>query len=87
VHNCELRLFQRPDDAVIRGYDRRTERDFSRPGHFFSNYESLTRADARAIVEDTLGLTPFPSRCAAPFGSSSPPTIRPTWSPRLIRAW
>ena len=59
VHNCELRLFQRPDDAVIRGYDRRTERDFSRPGHFFSNYESLTRADARAIVEDTLGFDTF----------------------------
>src|SRR4029077_11496844 len=30
VHNCELRLFQRPDDAVVRGYDKRTERDFAR---------------------------------------------------------
>ena len=55
VHNCELRLFQRPDDAIVRGYDKRTERDFSRTGLFFSNYEPITRAMARAVVEDTLG--------------------------------
>lgn len=59
VHNCELRLFQRPDDAIIRGYDRRTERDFSRSGLFFSNYESLTREVARAIVDDTLSFDAF----------------------------
>jgi hypothetical protein len=54
VHNCEFRLFQRPDDAVVRGYDKRTERDFSRSGLFFSNYEPISRAAARAVVEDTL---------------------------------
>jgi hypothetical protein len=59
VHNCELRLFQRPDDAVVRGYDRRTERDFARPGHFFSNYEPITRDAARTIVEDALGFEAF----------------------------
>jgi hypothetical protein len=59
VHNCETRLFQRPDDAVIRGYDKRTERDFSRSGNFFSNYESLDRAAAAAIVEDTLAFESF----------------------------
>jgi hypothetical protein len=59
VHNCELRLFQRPDDAVVRGYDKRTERDFSRGGVFFSNYEALTRPNARNIVEDALGFEAF----------------------------
>ena len=59
VHNCELRLFQRPDDAVVRGYDHRTEHDFSRGGHFFSNYEPLTREAARAVVEDALGFEAF----------------------------
>jgi hypothetical protein len=59
VHNCELRLFQRPDDAIVRGYDKRTERDFSRTGNFFSNYEALTRDTARAIVEDTIAFENF----------------------------
>ncbi len=59
VHNCELRLFQRPDDAIIRGYDRRTERDFGQTGNFFSNYEALDRGVAQSIVEDTLGFEAF----------------------------
>ncbi|MFH1497299.1 MAG: hypothetical protein ABII82_05675, partial [Verrucomicrobiota bacterium] len=59
VHNCETRLFQRPDDAIVRGYDRHTERDFSARGNFFSNYEALTRPEAREIVEDTLGFESF----------------------------
>ncbi|HVU23740.1 MAG TPA: hypothetical protein VHE13_06410 [Opitutus sp.] len=59
VHNCERRLFQRPDDAIIRGYDKRTERDFGRAGNFFSNYEPLTREAARTIVEDTITFENF----------------------------
>ena len=59
VHNCEAALFQRPDEAIHRGYDKRTERDFSRPGNFFSNYEPLTRDAARAIVEDAIGFDTF----------------------------
>lgn len=59
VHNCEERLFQRPDDAIIRGYDKHTERDFGRPGNFFSNYEPLDRTAAQAIVEDTLAFEEF----------------------------
>ena len=59
VHNCELRLFQRPDDAIVRGYDRRTEHDFAGTGHFFSNYEPLTRDVARLVVQDSLGFEAF----------------------------
>ena len=35
VKNCELRLFQRPDDAIHRGYDKQTESDFAGRDMFF----------------------------------------------------
>jgi phosphoenolpyruvate carboxykinase (diphosphate) len=54
ITNCEYRLFQRPDDAIHRGYDKQTEQDFTRPGNFLSNYEPLTVEQARAIVEDSI---------------------------------
>lgn len=44
--NCEFRFFQRPDDAIHRGYDKKTEHDFSQPGLFASNYEPQTLEDA-----------------------------------------
>jgi hypothetical protein len=59
VDNCELRLFQRPDDAIVRGYDHQTETDFSRAGTFFSNYEPLTTAQARAMVEEAVSFDEF----------------------------
>lgn len=59
VHNCEYRLFQRPDDAVHRGYDHQTETDFARDGNFFSNYEPLTAEQARVLVEDAIGFDQF----------------------------
>lgn len=59
VQNCEFQLFQRPDDAIHRGYDKHTERDFSRPGNFFSNYEPLTREAAQTVVDDAIGFDAF----------------------------
>ncbi len=59
VKNCEYRLFQRPDDAIHRGYDKQTEADFARPGNFFSNYEPLTVAQARELVEDSIGFDKY----------------------------
>ncbi len=59
VKNCEYRLFQRPDDAIIRGYDRKTEEDFSRGGMFFSNYEPLDRETVDAMVRDTIRFEDF----------------------------
>ncbi|MEW4452477.1 hypothetical protein AB1L30_07375 [Bremerella sp. JC817] len=41
--NCEARLFQRPDDAIHRGFDRKTESDLAKPGNFISNFEPLTK--------------------------------------------
>lgn len=52
VKNCEHLLFQRPDDAVVRGYDKQAEYDLSQPGTFISNFEALTYEDALEILEN-----------------------------------
>lgn len=57
--NCEYRLFQRPDEAIHRGYDKQTEWDFSQPGNFFSNYEPLPKAYAQELIEDAIGFDTF----------------------------
>jgi len=51
VTNCEAFLFQRPDDAIYRGFDAQAEADIATPGAFLSNFEPLTAAQARALVE------------------------------------
>jgi hypothetical protein len=45
VQNCEFRLFQRPDDAIHRGYDKQTEARFLAPGQFLLQ---LRTAESRA---------------------------------------
>jgi len=88
VANCEEYLFQRPDDAIHRGYDRRTERDFSRPGNFFSNYEPLNRDAAGAIVEDAIGFDTFTDPIRDLFsrfvGSASPAYLASPAHPRIV---
>ena len=59
VKNCERRLFQRPDDAIHRGYDKQTESDFTRDDNFFSNYEPLRSSAARELIEDSIGFYQF----------------------------
>jgi len=59
VINTESRLFQRPDDAVHRGYDKMTEADFARTDNFFSNYEPLPSRVSREIFEDAVGFYQF----------------------------
>ncbi len=51
VENCEACLFQRPDDAVHRGFDAQAEADIATPGTFLSNFEPLDVAQARSLVE------------------------------------
>ena len=51
VANCERFLFQRPDEAIIRGMDKQAESDIAGPGVFLSNYEPITRERARAMVD------------------------------------
>ncbi|MGB7981926.1 MAG: hypothetical protein WCF36_14195 [Candidatus Nanopelagicales bacterium] len=59
VENCESLLFQRPDDAIHRGYDKQAERDLATPGTFISNFEPLTRADAIAMRDDAVAFSRF----------------------------
>lgn len=59
VTNCESLLFQRPDDAIVRGYDKQTESDMSGTGLFISNFAPLTPADARTMALDAPGLSQF----------------------------
>jgi hypothetical protein len=54
VHNCEYRFFQRPDDAIIRGYDKQAEKDLSTFGSFLSNYEPLDHEFAKNETEDAI---------------------------------
>jgi hypothetical protein len=51
VENCEALLFQRPDDAVHRGFDRQAEADIASDGTFLSNFEPLDRAAAQRLVD------------------------------------
>ncbi len=59
VKNCESKLFQRPDDAIHRGYDKQSESDFVQKDNFFSNYEPLPRKFAKELMEDALGFYDF----------------------------
>lgn len=59
VRNCEYRFFQRPDDAIHRGYDKRAEEDFSEKNGFFSNYEPLTREDATRMIAAPIDFDKF----------------------------
>ncbi|HIO92201.1 MAG TPA: hypothetical protein EYG68_05060 [Leucothrix mucor] len=54
VKNCEYRLFQRPDEAIHRGFDTQTEIDMSQPDNFIANYEPLIGDKLEAIVGDVV---------------------------------
>lgn len=59
TRNCEYRLFQRPDDAIIPGFDKQTEFDMAQPGNFLANFEPLKGDQLAAVVEDVLNFTNF----------------------------
>jgi len=100
VENCESRLFQRPDDAIIRGYDKHTEADFAKSGNFFSNYEPLTRGTIAAIIDESIKFDQFTEpmqRCLRNFAASARPDYaissahprivdgKPTKNPRYLQ--
>jgi hypothetical protein len=97
--NCEYRLFQRPDEAIHRGFDAQTEWDMAQPGLFCSNYAPLTCADAREMTEDVLEFDKFrptmranvEAAAAMPTGyvvcSANPRIVdgKPTKNPRYLQ--
>jgi len=91
VENCEDLLFQRPDDAIHRGYDKQAERDLATPGTFLSNFEPLTRADAIAMRDDTVAFSAFSepmatliSRFADTTEGDGPAYVVSSANPRLV---
>ena len=88
VHNCEYRLFQRPDDAIHRGYDKVTELDFAHGGNFFSNYQPLTLAEAREIRNDAIGYCeytrPMQKMIAGYVEAGEPAYFVSNANPRLV---
>ena len=89
VQNCEFRLFQRPDDAIHRGYDKQAESDFAQPGNFFSNYQPLTRADAERELEDSINFVKFTPPMADLIRAAATEPGRPKFfvssaQPRLV---
>lgn len=88
TENCEYRLFQRPDEAVIRGYDKRAESDMSGRGTFISNYEPLSREEVRLMSEDVLRFEKFTSPMKENLKSflaeSNPEYAVCTTNPRIV---
>ncbi len=54
VENCEYRLFQRPDEAVNRGFDKQAEADLASSDNFLSNFAPLKKSDAQDLVDHSV---------------------------------
>tara|TARA_B100000809_G_scaffold266851_1_gene332196 strand:+ start:5759 stop:9238 length:3480 start_codon:yes stop_codon:yes gene_type:complete len=52
--NCEAHLFQRPDEAIVRGYDKGAEADIVSDNTFLTNYELMRKKDAIELYKDTI---------------------------------
>ena len=59
VQNCEMLLFQRPDDAIHRGFDKDAEADLASSGTFISNFEPLTVPQAQSLVDHVVDFDKF----------------------------
>ncbi|PHS51779.1 MAG: hypothetical protein COB01_09400 [Lutibacter sp.] len=59
VANCESHLFQRPDEAIVRGYDKEAELDIVTDNTYLTNYELLRKKDAIGIVEDAINFDKY----------------------------
>lgn len=58
--NCEYRLFQRPDDAIHRGFDKQAEADLAREGvNFISNFEPLEKKQVDEMLEKIVDFDAF----------------------------
>jgi len=54
TENCESKFFQRPDEAIHRGYDKETESDLAQRNNFCSNYQPLTAEDGKRLIENAI---------------------------------
>ncbi len=88
TENCEFRLFQRPDEAIVRGYDKRAEADMSDKDMFLSNYEPLDRPQVKEMSEDILRFgkftQPMQKNLLDFLEESTPEYVVSSANPRLI---
>ncbi len=88
--NCEQLLFQRPDDAIHRGYDKQAEADIASGGTFLSNFQPLTHEDARELMDDAIAFSKFSPpiqdliRRTVAGGDSLPKYFVSSAHPRLV---
>ena len=98
VRNCEYRLFQRPDDAIHRGFDKQTEHDMALHNNFFANFEPLSGEVLTDIIDDVVGFDEFSApmkhnllaahAAGEPVVSSAHPRIvdgKPSKNPRYLQ--
>lgn len=89
TENCEFRLFQRPDEAIVRGYDKRAEADMSGKDMFLSNYEPLERPQVREMTEDLLRFdkftAPMKNNLLDFLAEDAPQYVVCSANPRLIK--
>lgn len=57
--NCEYRFFQRPDEAINKGYDKQAEKDLSSNNLFITNFEPLTKDDVQEIKDDVMSFITY----------------------------
>ncbi len=86
THNCEMRLFQRPDDAIIPGYDKQTEAEMAEPGNFMANFEPLDGAALAAEVDNVMRLHAYtpPMRELLGAAAQAGEAVVSSACPRLI---
>jgi hypothetical protein len=59
VKNCEAHLFQRPDEAIFRGYDKEAELDIVSNGTFLTNYEPHEKSFAKELYDDAINFEKY----------------------------
>ena len=87
VQNCEERLFQRPDDAIHRGFDKDAEADLAGPGNFISNFEPLTVGQAQELVDHVVDFDQYTEpmkKLLADFADHGSGYVVSSAHPRLV---
>ncbi len=86
--NCEARLFQRPDDAIHRGFDKDAEADLAGPRNFLSNFEPLTKADVQKMLDNVVAFDgfsePMKKLLAGFVAEGKPEFVVSSSEPRLV---
>ena len=85
--NCEYRLFQRPDDAIIPGFDKQTKPDMAQPGNFMSNFEPLKGAGpggGRGGCPDPVDSSPRPCASCLEQAARDGVAVVSSAHPRLV---